>query len=183
MIKKNNHSQIRLEAKRHTELWIYSFADMYMILSVFFIAVAVIFAAKAKNSSTSADIPSAGRGPTAVKTMIAIEFERGSNEITGKAEESLRTLLPALRSSKGAIELEGYADGKSVEMDSGEFSSTLDLSSARAVRVAEWLIENGVAARRLRTSSFGDSGLYETDDNGIRTNRRVVLKVLPVEGG
>jgi len=183
MSTKKNNGQIRLEAKRHTELWIYSFADMYMILSVFFIAISVIYAAKAKNTVSNPTIPSAGRGPAAVTSMISLEFAVGSDELTEKATQNLKIILPVLKESKGAIEVEGYSDGKSIPSGKGEFSSNLALSNSRAVRVAEWLISHGVSARRLRTSSFGDSNLYRTGPGGIPTNRRVVLKVLPVEGG
>jgi len=174
---------IRLEGKRQTELWIYSFADMYMILSVFFIAIAVVYAVKAKRPHTADSIPSAGRGPAAVNSVISVEFSSGSDRLTEKAEEDLRILLPVLKSSKGMIELEGYSDGRALQNPGGGFSSNLDLSNARAVRVGEWLMRNGVAARRLRTYSYGDSHLFKTGEGGIPTNRRVVLKMLPAEGG
>jgi outer membrane protein OmpA-like peptidoglycan-associated protein len=176
-------SQSKIEAKRQTELWIYSLADMYMILSVFFIAIAVIYAAKAKRPTVPVETPTAGRGPAAVVSTLSIEFETGSARLTEKAENDLKMLMPVLRGSKGAVEVEGYADGKSLNQDNETFSSNLDLSSTRAVRVAEWLMRNGVAASRVRTSSFGDSRLYKTGPNGIQTNRRVVLKILPVGGG
>jgi outer membrane protein OmpA-like peptidoglycan-associated protein len=184
-LKKSNNIKdtVRLEAKRQTELWIYSFADMYMILSVFFIAIAVVYAVKAKQSHSAAAIPTAGRGPAAVTSMIAVEFSSGSDALTEKAVEDLRILLPVLKSSKGMIELEGYSDGRALQKPGARFSSNLDLSTSRAVRVGEWLMRNGVAARRLRTYSYGDSHLFKTGDGGIPTNRRVVLKMLPVEGG
>jgi outer membrane protein OmpA-like peptidoglycan-associated protein len=183
MSHQKNHAQIRLEAKRHTELWIYSFADMYMILSVFFIAISVIYAAKAKHSVVNSTIPTAGRGPAAVTSLLSIEFGLGTDELSEMAQKNLKLVLPALRESKGAIEIEGYADGKSMPRKKSKFSSNLALSNARAVRVAEWLIDQGVSARRVRTSAYGDSRLFQTGPHGIATNRRVVLKVLPVEGG
>jgi outer membrane protein OmpA-like peptidoglycan-associated protein len=169
MKNKNQQSQVRLEAKRHTELWIYSLADMYMILTVFFIAIAAIYAARARNVSVSLTPPTAGRGPAAVTSLVSVEFETGSDQLSEKAIQDLQVLLPALRGSKGTIDIEGYADGKS--------------SSSRAVRVAEWLIDKGVSARRVRVSSFGNSKLFKTGANGISTNRRVLLKLLPLEDG
>jgi outer membrane protein OmpA-like peptidoglycan-associated protein len=197
----DKRSQIRLESKRHTELWIYSFADMYMILAVFFIAIATLYAAKAKHASTMDITPSAGRGPAAVTSMVTVEFPNGSDSLNEKAENNLKLLLPTLVSSQGVIDVEGYADDEEVEKfaDSEDssvasshaedhdamagFSSNLDLSNSRAVRVAEWLMRNGVAPKRVRTYSYGDSHLFPTGQNGITTNRRVVLKMLPVEGG
>jgi outer membrane protein OmpA-like peptidoglycan-associated protein len=183
MKNKNQQSQVRLEAKRHTELWIYSLADMYMILTVFFIAIAAIYAARARNVSVSLTPPTAGRGPAAVTSLVSVEFETGSDQLSEKAIQDLQVLLPALRGSKGTIDIEGYADGKSLQTSKSKFSSNLDLSSSRAVRVAEWLIDKGVSARRVRVSSFGNSKLFKTGANGISTNRRVLLKLLPLEDG
>jgi outer membrane protein OmpA-like peptidoglycan-associated protein len=181
--KSNTKASIRIEGKRQTELWIYSFADMYMILSVFFISIAVVYALKAKHPKAAEVIPSAGRGPAAVNSLISVEFTSGSDRLTAKAEEDLRILLPVLKSSKGMIELEGYSDGRAVQKPGTGFTSNLDLSNARAVRVGEWLMRNGVVARRLRTYSYGDSYLFKTGEGGIPTNRRVVLKMLPADGG
>lgn len=178
-----DHGQIKLEAKRQTELWIYSFADMYMILSVFFIAIAVIYAARVKNNASSS-VASAGRGPVAVKSMISVDFASGSDEISSKAENELELLLPVMRASMGAIEIEGYTDASdsvSISDTEGGFTSNLDLGSSRAVRVAEWLTSNGVSAKRIRAASFGDSFDHKSGEGNRVANRRVVLKVLPVE--
>jgi outer membrane protein OmpA-like peptidoglycan-associated protein len=181
MSKPKDRGQIRLEAKRHTELWIYSFADMYMILSVFFIAISVIYAARAKNMATT-EVPTAGRGPAAVRSLVAIEFEAGSAELSEKAQESLKILMPALRSSKGYVEIEGHGDQQAELDEESEFSSNLDLSNARAVRVGEWLMDNGVSSHRVRTYSFGDAHGKEDGDKEIATSRRAILKIVPGEG-
>lgn len=193
----DKHRQIRLESKRNTELWIYSFADMYMILAVFFIAIATLYAARAKHSATMNSTPSAGRGPAAVVSMVSVEFRDGSDALNENAESNLKLLLPTLVSSEGVIDVEGYAEDEEVEKfaDSEDatssvvdeaspvFSSNLDLSNSRAVRVAEWLMRNGVSPKRVRTYSYGDAHLFPSGKNGISTNRRVVLKLLPAEGG
>lgn len=197
----DQRSQVRLESKRQTELWIYSFADMYMIISVFFIAIAAIYAAQAKNSIDMNASPSAGRGPAAVTSMISVDFPTGRDFLNETAENNLRLLLPTLLSSQGVIDVEGYAEDEEVEKFADaedaslasqpaedqeaatEFSSNLDLSNSRAVRVAEWLMRSGVSPLRIRTFSYGDSHLFPTGEKGISSNRRVVLKMLPVEGG
>jgi flagellar motor protein MotB len=182
MSRGNIQSTVRLEAKRQTELWIYSFADMYMILAVFFIAIAVIYAARAKHAVTTPAVPSAGRGLAALTAVVSIEFPSGSDTLGEKSIQDLQLLMPVMRSSKGMVDIEGYADGAPLGSGS-DFSSNLHLSNARAVRVAEYLIKNGISARRVRTFSYGDGRQYRTGPDGIQTNRRVVLKVLPAEGG
>ncbi|NJL24589.1 MAG: OmpA family protein [Calothrix sp. SM1_5_4] len=156
--------KIRTESKRNVELWIYSFADMYMILSVFFIALSVIYAAKAKNPPPpeQSATPSAGRLPATIVSDVQLSFDKGSAELTPKAMEEIGLVLPALKQVRsGFIEVEGYADA--TPLGNAQFSSNLDLSTRRAVRVAEWLIKNGVPARRIRTFSYGDGFQWSSD--------------------
>lgn len=177
MKKSNPKNAIRIHAKRNVELWIYSFADMYMILSVFFIALSVIYAAKVKQQAAHSQpfIASAGRGPSAVLSELELEFDNGSTDLTAKTVDEMSLLLPALKQIKdGFIEVEGYADGGGLKKSS-PYTSNLDLSNRRAVRVAEWLIKNGVPARRVRTFSYGDAHTWSK--NEISSNRRVVIKV------
>lgn len=174
---KSTHArnQIKLQAKRNVELWIYSFADMYMILSVFFIALAVIYAAKVKNQYEKPSIASAGRGLASVTSELELEFENGSASLSEKTIEEINLLLPALKTIKdGFVEIEGYADQSPLKKNS-PFSSNLDLSNKRAVTVAEWLIKNGVPARKVRTYSYGDARLWNSAQT--KTNRRVVIKL------
>jgi flagellar motor protein MotB len=172
----NPKNMVRIHAKRNVELWIYSFADMYMILSVFFISMSVIYAAKVKEQANSQPhIASAGRGPSSVLSELEIEFDRGSADLSAKATDEMSLLLPALKQIKnGFIEVEGYADSGGLRKTAA-FSSNLDLSNRRAVRVAEWLINHGVPARRVRTFSYGDAHQWSQKD--INSNRRVVIKV------
>lgn len=166
--------QIKIQAKRNTELWIYSFADMYMILSVFFIALSVLYAAKAKEEIQNY-IPSAGRGPASVVTELQLNFPNGSAELSEPIIDEMRLVLPALRQVKnGFVEIEGYADRSPISSKSG-FTSNLDLSTRRAVRVAEWLVKNGVPAHKIRTFSYGDGHQYGLKE--VETNRRVLIKL------
>jgi flagellar motor protein MotB len=174
MNKSRIKSESRIHAKRNVELWIYSFADMYMILSVFFIALSVIYAAKVKEKHMQS-LATAGRGLASVTSELQLEFANGSIDLDAKTIDDMSLLLPALKQVKeGFIEVEGYADDGPLKKSS-PFSSNLDLSNRRAVRVAEWLIRNGVPARRVRTFSYGDAHLWSKEQ--VPTNRRVLIKV------
>lgn len=183
MSRQKQQNLAKIQAKRNVELWIYSFADMYMILSVFFIAIAVVYAAKAKTVAPSEpQIPSMGRGPALAESVIAVDFNSGSAELTESTIESLNLMLPFLKGlKKGVIEIEGYADSTPLNRKS-PFSSNLDLSNKRAVQVAEWLMNQGVSASRIRTFSYGGARTFRVDGKDVRTNRRVVIKVSGVGG-
>ena len=173
-------NEIKLQAKRNVELWIYSFADMYMILSVFFIALAVLYAAKVKQSINGLDVPTAGRGPASVVSTVQLDFQTGSSEIDSNAMAELKLFLPVIKAApdSGRVMIEGYASGLE-PLDQGTgFTSVLDLSTRRAVSVAEWLIKNGVAASKVQTFSFADGKLRktETDQKGTDSHR-VVIKL------
>lgn len=175
MNSQESKNRVKIQAKRNVELWIYSFADMYMILSVFFIALSVIFAAKTKQEMKIVTAASANRGPAAVISDLSLEFETGSVELSEKSISEMQLMLPALKSVKnGFVEVEGYADNSPLRKSS-PFSSNLDLSTRRAVRVSEWLIKNGVSARHLRTFSYGDAHLWTKTE--VPTNRRVIIKL------
>lgn len=172
-----DQTAIKLQSKRNVELWIYSFADMYMILSVFFIALSVIYAAKVKQSTTDNMLATAGRGPASVESMVALQFPGGSADLNENAIAELKLFLPVLKSApdSGSIVIEGYASSQ--ETSKG-FTSHLDLSNRRAVSVAEWLAKNGVSMSNIQTFSFGDgkSRKKDTDPTGF-DHRRVVIKL------
>jgi|GEM_PF-5265900 len=182
MISRKQRSEIRLQSKRNVELWIYSFADMYMIMSVFFIALSVIYAAKIKEKHKPVEehVVSAGRGPASVVSDVQVRFDAASASLNADAIQELKIFLPVLKSvKKGIVDIEGYADTARLSADS-EFTSNLDLSTRRAVTVAEWLIKNGVPPGKVRTFAYGDSQIFAKSKVG--TNRRVVIKVA-TEGG
>jgi outer membrane protein OmpA-like peptidoglycan-associated protein len=182
MSKSKQQTLIKLQAKRNVELWIYSFADMYMILSVFFIALSVLYAAKVKNQHDQ-NVPTAGRGQLSVVSTFAVDFESGSVDLKELDIENLKLMVPVLKSVKsGSIDVEGYADSEGLKKDS-PFSSNLDLSNRRAVKVAEYLIKSGVNAGRIRTFSYGNGKTYQVNGKTLKTNRRVVIKVASAEGG
>lgn len=176
--------QIKLEVKRSMELWLYSFADMYMIIAVLFIATTALYAKKSKELSKLAQAKpemntitvSAGRGPATANVAIAIEFRPGSSEITSEAIEQLNLMYPLLSEVKsGVVDVEGYSDTRGLASES-EYSSNLELSSERAVKVAQWFIDKGVPESRIRTTSFGRAHKFSTGEKGAMSDRRVVIK-------
>jgi outer membrane protein OmpA-like peptidoglycan-associated protein len=170
--------KIKIQSKRNVELWIYSFADMYMILSIFFIALSVIYAAKVTKAANNA-IASAGRGPSAVTSEVQIDFPEGSATPEEASLQYLELLLPAFQKvEKGYVEVEGYADAAALKRDS-PFRTNLHLSSERAVHVSEWLIKKGVPSSKIRVVAMGNGRTWKKSEVG--SNRRVVLKIVSTE--
>jgi outer membrane protein OmpA-like peptidoglycan-associated protein len=178
----------RLDAKRSVELWIYSFADMYLILVFFFIAIAASYSARKpvpvaeKKVAQVERIPTAGRGPSSAVSVLSIEFKKASSELSAQGIENLKLLLPIVKSnSKAILDIEGYSDRAQLKKGSG-YSSNLSLSSSRAVKVAEWFMLNGVHPSRVRTYSFGNGQTWANTKDGTITDRRVVVKLYPKGG-
>ncbi len=68
-------------------------------------------------------------------------FPSGRAELTKEAKKSLRKLIPIIRQTPYMINVIGHTD--SMPMHSARFSSNWELSTARAGRVARFLIEQG----------------------------------------
>ena len=179
-------SKIKIEVKRSTELWLYSFADLYMIIAVLFIATTALYAKKAKDASRKSPDPprvvtmSAGRGPATAALAVAIEFGTGSSELSQEAIEQLTEVLPLFSEMKsGVVDVEGYADTQGLAKNS-EFASNLALSSERAVTVAQWFLTKGISESRVRTTGFGRAHRFTNGEHGVNSDRRVVVKFYSV---
>jgi chemotaxis protein MotB len=68
-------------------------------------------------------------------------FPSGKAELTRQAKKSLRKLIPVIQQTPYMINVIGHTD--SIPMHSEKFSSNWELSTARAGRVARFLIEEG----------------------------------------
>jgi chemotaxis protein MotB len=78
------------------------------------------------------------------------------------------------------LSVEGHTDN--VPIQTARYPSNWELSSARAARVTRKLIEQGVAADRIRAIGYGDTRPRSENDSaeGRAKNRRVTF-VLQVE--
>jgi outer membrane protein OmpA-like peptidoglycan-associated protein len=72
------------------------------------------------------------------------------------------------------MEIQGYADSRGTP----EYNQAL--SSRRAARVLDWLVEHGIAQQRLTVAAQGASAFVEpgSDERAHEQNRRVVFRVL-----
>lgn len=112
-------------------------------------------------------------------------FPRGSADLTLAALDKLTPLANALKEVAAKIppdinwvlQVEGHTDKQPI--DTPEFHSNWELSTARAVSVVKFLIAQGIPPNRLSAAGFGqfqpvDTG---TTPEAMAKNRRIELKL------
>jgi chemotaxis protein MotB len=112
-------------------------------------------------------------------------FDSGSAEIKSEALTQLDKLATALRDLEGQIpddiawvmRIDGHTDINPIV--TAEFPSNWELSSARAISVVRYLMQQGVRPERLVAAGFGEFQPIDaaTSDEALRKNRRIELKI------
>jgi len=101
-------------------------------------------------------------------------FPSGTAELTKKAKQSLKKLIPIIRQTPYMINVIGHTDN--IPMHSQKFASNWELSTARASRVARFLIEEA----KMPASHFvvaGYSYFRPIKPNTTAANRRANRRV------
>ncbi len=96
-------------------------------------------------------------------------FESGSAELLPTSITELNRLKKLLEdNTELKIQINGHTDSMGADRDN------LDLSTARAKSVYDWLIEQNILATRLKYQGFGESQPLASNEyeEGRRTNRR-----------
>ena len=105
-------------------------------------------------------------------------FASGEAELSPKAIPVLRKVADVIRPMPNVVNVEGYTD--SVPINTVEFPSNWELSSARATSVVRELINSNISAMRLAAVGYGE--FHPIADNstigGRFKNRRVVLVLM-----
>ncbi len=112
-------------------------------------------------------------------------FDSGSADVRPEATPQLDQLAAALRELETQIppdiawvmRVDGHTDIKPIATP--EFPSNWELSSARAISVVRYLIQQGVPANRLVAAGFGEFQPIDAadSDEALRKNRRIELKL------
>ena len=111
-------------------------------------------------------------------------FPTGSDEINEEGKLELAKLANVLtdierdipRNVNWVLRIDGHTDIRPIRTP--QFPSNWELSSARAIAVVKFLVENGVASKRLVAAGFGEfqpiaSG---SSEQALTRNRRIELK-------
>jgi len=117
--------------------------------------------------------------------QAGVFFDSGSAEINPAGEQELIKLAAILNQLGGEIpseidwvlRIDGHTDKRPIE--TAQFPSNWELSSARAISVVKFLIDKGVPANRLVAAGFGEyQPLAEGEsEEALRRNRRIELKL------
>ena len=128
----------------------------------------------AASMSTTAPVPTAApKPPKAASINMQINFDFNSDRISRDSERTMATLAQALSSSQlegRNFTVVGHTDAK------GSAAYNKALSDRRAASVRRYLIDNGVAASRLRAVGKGESQLLNDADPEAAENRRVEIQ-------
>jgi chemotaxis protein MotB len=112
-------------------------------------------------------------------------FAPGSAELSDAAKKELTPVITALKEISAKIptdinwilRVDGHTDRRPI--NNSQFASNWELSTARAISVVLFAIEQGVPAARLAAAGFGDKQPIDpvSSDDAYRRNRRIELKL------
>lgn len=114
-------------------------------------------------------------GETDYEMRGAVLFPYDSAEISSRAYDLIASVAAdARRSTKSRVEVEGFTD------TSGAHDYNMTLSQARAERVADVLVHQGIRPERILARGYGETKLAIRTGNGVHEprNRRVVIRIL-----
>jgi len=114
----------------------------------------------------------------AVFELENVEFEFAKAVLTPASLKILEPVLSTMKSNETLeIELGGHTD------NIGGKASNQKLSEARAKAVADYLIKNGIDAKRIKTVGYGFDKPIASNATaeGRQRNRRTELKILGIE--
>lgn len=108
-------------------------------------------------------------------------FASGKADIGEAGQAKLGQLAATLKTIAGEIpdtidwilQVEGHTD--TIPISNAEFANNWELSAARAISVVEYLIEQGIPARRLSAAGYGE--FRPIDPSQLDRNRRIELKL------
>ncbi|HYM73007.1 MAG TPA: peptidoglycan -binding protein [Stellaceae bacterium] len=112
-------------------------------------------------------------------------FAPGKAELAPAAKQQLAPVFAALKEISAKIppdlnwvlRVDGHTDHRPIH--NSEFPSNWELSTARAISVVRYAMEQGIPANRLAATGFADNQPIDTGDgdDAYRRNRRIELKL------
>jgi chemotaxis protein MotB len=106
-----------------------------------------------------------------------ILFPSGEARFSSKAFQALDPIARLLAEQGYEITVEGHTDN--IPISNARFPSNWELSVARAAYVVRYLIDQGIASKRLKAVGYADTRPLAGNQSaeGRRTNRRVTLVI------
>jgi len=120
------------------------------------------------------------RNRMVVELPEGVLFDSGRAELKEAGQATLADVASVLQQIEGReFQIAGHTDN--VPIHTRHFRNNWMLSSARAVTVARYLIEQGVPASRLSAAGYADTQPVATNDTaeGRAQNRRIEIVLVP----
>src|SRR5918993_1832059 len=112
-------------------------------------------------------------------------FPTGSAELTDRGQQQIRAIAKLFQELVSrfppdvnwVLRVDGHADRNPIR--SSRFASNWELSAARAIAVAQLLIQEGLPSTRVAATAFGDNQPLDTADTpeAYARNRRIELRL------
>ncbi|MEO6423296.1 MAG: OmpA family protein, partial [Candidatus Nitrotoga sp.] len=114
----------------------------------------------------------------AVEINASVLFNQGDAALQKSAISTLTEVAKVLDKTELAIEIEGHTDDTPINTQ--QFPSNWELSSARASSVVRLLIEHGLLSRHLKAIGTADNHPVVSNDTaeGRARNRRITVTIL-----
>ena len=114
-----------------------------------------------------------------IRFKDSVLFDSGSADVSRQGLEIMERIGEKLLDIGNPVVVEGYTDN--VPINTAIYPSNWELSSARAITVARYLIYDiGVKDERISVTGFGEQHPIDTNDTpeGRANNRRIEITVL-----
>jgi chemotaxis protein MotB len=135
-----------------------------------------MIAQKGLEGKVSSDLTERGLVISVKDTVL---FPVGGADLTERAAEVIAGVANIVSSLPNAIRVEGHTD--TVPIHTGKYPSNWELSTARAISVLRFLIQNGnIAPERLSAAGYGEykPAVANTSERNRALNRRVDIVLL-----
>lgn len=120
-----------------------------------------------------------GDGGVTIRFKDGVLFDSGDDLISGDGFEILNQIGEKIEDIPNLIVVEGFTDN--VPIQTNKFPSNWELSVARAIGVAKFMIDDiGILEERISVSGFGEQNPIDTNSTpeGRANNRRIEITIL-----
>ncbi len=116
-----------------------------------------------------------------VEINASVLFSPGQAKLGENSKITLQAVAQVVKDHEHEIHVEGHTDN--VSINTTQFPSNWELSTARSSSVIRLFVENGVAPHRLTALGYGENRSVQSNETleGRKRNRRVAVMILAKE--
>ncbi len=132
---------------------------------------------KQQHLEKQVEVTASGRG-VVISARGAAFFQSGEAHVLSQALPLLNALAGPINNTAYSIAVEGHTDN--VPLNSAQYPSNWELSSARASEIVRYLANAGVKPQRLRATGFADTQpkVGNSNEKNRSINRRIEIVFL-----